>query len=154
MGSGQEFLCLRKATLEDAQQLFEWRNDPATRANSFQKDKVSWEQHIAYLRRVLADERIELFVAEAGHDAVGTGRSVFGENVYNLSWTVAPHKRGQGWGKKLLVAMIALLPEGAEFSAEVLDKNEASHRMAEAVGMKRDRSENGIVYYRGVRERL
>lgn len=152
MKNGKEVLCLRKATAEDARMLLDWRNDPGTRANSFQKGKVGWEEHVAYLHKTLADDRTDLFVAEAGNDAVGTGRMVFRGNACILSWTVAPQKRGQGWGKRLLAAMVELLPEGTEFEAEVLENNAASRHMAEAVGMRNERVENGIAYYKGVKE--
>ena len=151
MEGRREGLRLRKATMEDAKMLLDWRNDPETRANSFQKDNVSWEEHITYLRTTLADEQTALFVAEVGNEAVGTGRVVFRQKRYSLSWTVAPQHRGQGVGKRLLAAMIALLPDGVEFEAEVLENNEASRRMAESAGMTVDYIENGIVYYKGVR---
>jgi hypothetical protein len=38
-------LCLRIATPEDSHQLWQWRNDPVTRANSKTNEQVPFERH-------------------------------------------------------------------------------------------------------------
>ena len=149
--AGQKRLALRKATEADAEMLFAWRNDPETRANSFHQDELVWEDHLAYLKRVLHDEHVALFIGENDEGALGTVRSVWQEGTYTLSWAVAPAHRGRGWGKRLLAGLIATLPAGAVYRAEVLAHNAASHRLAQAVGMQVEQVVDEITYYKGVR---
>ena len=66
---------------------------------------------------------------------LGTVRADKLAEVYELSWTVAPEQRGKGWGKKMVAALIAVLPDGAAYQAVVLHTNPASERIAAGLGM-------------------
>ena len=59
-----ETVRLRPATIEDAQRLFEWRNDPQTRAQSLQQQPVAWESHLAWLQASLRNPNRQLYIAE------------------------------------------------------------------------------------------
>ena len=127
---------LRRATAGDARLLYDWRNDPATRDNSLSHEPVAWEAHLKWLGRCLTDSSRALYVAETSGNVVGTVRSDFDGKSYELSWTVAPEQRGKGLGLGMVRALIATLPVEAYYQATVLRGNEASHRIAQAVGMK------------------
>jgi spore coat polysaccharide biosynthesis protein SpsF len=92
---------LRLATADDARTLYDWRNDPGTRAASFTSDLVVWEDHVAWLSRRLADPAVRLWIA----DGVGTVRAErVAPGVAELHVTVAPEARGQGRAAPLLDA--------------------------------------------------
>src|SRR5712691_11123998 len=99
-------LVLRPVTLADAQLLHAWRNDPATRAGSRSSDTVSLSSHIAWLTKVLASSNYIIRIAEAGGKPVGVVRADKIAEGWELSWTVAPDRRRQGIGPRM-VAMFA-----------------------------------------------
>ena len=132
---------LRPATLADAELLFVWRNDPLTRQQSIHTEPVVWESHLAWLETSLQNPDRWLFIAEQAVPAMqapvvlGTVRADKLAEVYELSWTVAPEQRGKGWGKKMVAALIAVLPDGAAYQAVVLHTNPASERIAAGLDM-------------------
>ena len=149
-----ETVRLRPATLEDAQRLFVWRNDPLTRAQSLQQQPVVWGDHLEWLQASLQNPARQLFIAEsaglAGQEqplTLGTVRADKTEETYELSWTVAPEERGKGWGRKMVAALIEILPAQASYTAIVLHSNPASQRIAESLALtERQRQECYTVY--------
>ena len=126
-------LLLRPATLDDCDRLLACRNDPATRRNSRNSAAVIAEAHGAWLRAVLADPDRRLMIAESGGEPVGTVRADRDAGGWELSWTVAPAARGQGYGARIVAAAM----EGlfGPIRAAIRPENGASLRIAEAVGM-------------------
>ena len=49
---------LRTATIQDADLLLEWRNDPKTRKASHNTDEVQRDEHISWLTKTLNNEVI------------------------------------------------------------------------------------------------
>ncbi len=90
---------LRPATIQDADLLLEWRNDPETRSASHKTAVVQREEHISWLLKTLDNPSRRLLIAEENEVPVGTVRADFSDGVYELSWTVAPDARGYGVGK-------------------------------------------------------
>jgi len=132
---------LRPVTIEDAELLFIWRNDPLTRAQSIHTEPVVWENHLDWLETSLQTPDRQLFIAEQALPAeqttvvLGTVRADKLAEVYELSWTVAPEQRGKGWGRKMVAALIDVLPAGVAYQAVVLNTNPASERITLGLGM-------------------
>jgi len=119
---------IRPATLEDAQRLFEWRNDPLTRSMFRNREIVEWPDHLAWLRARLAREEPNLFVAEVDGVAVGT----FRVDDHEVSYTVAPEARGQGHGYVMIRKAREMF---GPLLAEIYERNTASIKVAERAGM-------------------
>ena len=132
---------LRPATIADAQLLFAWRNDPLTRTQSIRTQPVEWESHLAWLAASLQNPDRQLFIAEQALPVeqatvvLGTVRADKMDEEYELSWTVAPEQRGNGWGRKMVAALIDQLPAGVAYQAVVLNTNPVSQRIAAGLGM-------------------
>lgn len=129
-------LRFRAATLDDAQTLLDWRNDPQTRQASHSAGVVAAKDHQAWLQRCLADPQRRLWVACQHNQAVGTVRaepSADGTATL-LSWTVNPARRGTGVGR----AMVELATQqlAGRLLAEVKEGNMASQRIALAAGLQ------------------
>lgn len=131
----------RPATGCDAQLLLRWRNDPAVRKVSRVREPVRWADHSAWLRGALEHPGRRLFVVEAANSAIGTVR--FDEltgGEWEVSVTVAPEFRGQGWSVPVLRAaenaFVAGFGDasGARLVASVLATNPASRRLFEITG--------------------
>jgi spore coat polysaccharide biosynthesis predicted glycosyltransferase SpsG/RimJ/RimL family protein N-acetyltransferase len=120
-------LVARPAGMPDARLLWEWRNDPVTRAGSRSSTEVSWDDHLRWLAASLARTDRMLLVVEdpvntaGGVEAVGTvrwdrerehggehgperGREHGREHEWEVSVTVAPERRGQSLARPILRA--------------------------------------------------
>ncbi|MDB5943189.1 MAG: GCN5-like N-acetyltransferase [Ramlibacter sp.] len=138
-------MILRAATMDDADALLAWRNDPATRALSHDKANVERHAHLEWLARSLANPHRRLLIAERDGVPVGTVRADFINGVHELSWTVAPQARGQGVAKEM-VAMLAAQIQGT-IRAQVLRGNDASVQVALHAGMKLLQEVGGVIYF-------
>ena len=138
-------LQFRMATIDDADMLFQWRNDPETRKQSHNTDEVNYDGHVAWLKASLVNPNREIRIAELNGVAVGTIRLDTVNNECLLSWAVASAARGKGIGKTMLSKTIETrsLPMKAEVKAD----NAPSRRMAEYAAMVLEREENGVAYY-------
>jgi len=139
---------LRKATKEDSQRLFEWRNDPETRQQSLNTVLVEQAEHEQWLAKSLANPDRQLFIFEENGTPVGTCRidreTANGREVFELSWTIAPEQRGKGLGKKMLGELLALETlRGKLIKATIKSDNLASVKMAEKFGFHFERNEKG-----------
>lgn len=111
-------LSLRPATPEDAARLYAWRMDPGTRANSLAPAAITPAEHRHWLTKNLANPTRRLYIAEGPEGPVGTGRLDLTASVRAGEWaleaapvaevsvTVAPEVRGQGWGTRLVAALV------------------------------------------------
>jgi UDP-2,4-diacetamido-2,4,6-trideoxy-beta-L-altropyranose hydrolase len=96
-------LSLRPATLDDAERLFHWFNDPETRRWSFSPQPVDWRGHGEWLRRSLQDPDRTLWVAESPRGSpVGQVRLDRHGATATLSVSLAPEARGRGLGGALI----------------------------------------------------
>jgi RimJ/RimL family protein N-acetyltransferase len=121
---------LRPAVIEDAELLLAWRNDRVTRAASRNQREVTWEEHITWLTRVLADETIALWVAE--HDGAPAGQLRFdglGGAEVEITISLDRERRGQGLGPAVILAGVDWLAErqpDVTVVAEIRPENAAS----------------------------
>jgi RimJ/RimL family protein N-acetyltransferase len=113
-------LVARPATLKDARLLWQWRNDPVTRSGSRSPEEVSWDDHLRWLTSSLARSDRLLLVVQDADGPVGTVRwdlergaegPTDGGSEWEVSITVAPHRRGNSLGRPLLRAAELALSE-------------------------------------------
>lgn len=127
-------LVLRDATLADEERIFGWGNDPVTRAASFTPEPISWNDHQAWLRSRLAHPSAATYVAHDG-DEVGLVRfDVVAPGRVEVGVTVAPARRGEGWGGALVEAGSRRRAVGVEsltVEALITASNKASIRAFE-----------------------
>ncbi len=136
---------LRPATRADSSHLLNWRNDPETRRNFRNPDPVDPDTHEDWLRRKLADEDCRLMIAEVAGRPVGTVRADRESDAWWLSWSIDPNERGKGYGSAMVAAMIARLH--GRVCAVTKYGNLASERIASAIGMARQETRDGFVYW-------
>jgi RimJ/RimL family protein N-acetyltransferase len=137
---------LTPATMEDADLLFSWRNDPETRKASLSTRSIAFSDHIIWLSRFLKDESKKMYIARKGDgQPVGTVRVEKIDGRYELSWTVAPEARGNGMGKTMVAKMARMMSN--PITAKIKQNNPASVRIAEHAGMTLIQRKNSILYY-------
>jgi UDP-2,4-diacetamido-2,4,6-trideoxy-beta-L-altropyranose hydrolase len=95
-------LSLRAATMNDAEILFRWANDPAVRAASFHSDPIEWEAHRTWLAGRLGDPNALIVIVECGGVAIGSVRFVIAPGSATISITVSPDHRARGLGARMI----------------------------------------------------
>jgi len=142
-------LVLRRATIEDAEVIFEWRNDPVTRLSSHNTEAIDFSSHVAWFRATLENPMRQLLIAEQDGVPVGTVRTDYDANgSAELSWTIAPGARGQGIAKHMVKAVADEVAKKCVVKAEVKVGNTASVKVAEAAGMQMARQDGEILHFR------
>ena len=128
----------RKVTMDDAGTILNWRNDETTRKNSFSEGKIALEDHLKWLEKKLSDPDCHMYILEDDGKDIGNIRLdiLDGGKVAEISYMVSPDKRGQGYGKKiLLMADDIVKPLGVKvLTGLVKEDNVASRKCFEATG--------------------
>ncbi|GAB3479949.1 GNAT family N-acetyltransferase [Marinomonas epiphytica] len=138
---------IRSATLDDAQILLEWRNDLITRKASHSEDIVSFESHMVWLQASLADHlRRRIWVAEWQGKPIGTCRADKQNELWSLSWTLAPSARGQGLAIPMIQAVMDKTP--GVLLAQVKEENLASQKVAQKLGFQLVNVKDGVLNYK------
>ena len=125
-------ITVRPATLDDAADLFAWRNDPETRAMCPDGTPVAWDDHIAWLTRTLATTDRRLLISEADGRPAATARFDY-DNPTEFSFTIAPSFRCKALSLQLMRAAMATEPA---FIAHIRAINRPCQRLAAAAGMR------------------
>ncbi|MDX2175700.1 MAG: UDP-2,4-diacetamido-2,4,6-trideoxy-beta-L-altropyranose hydrolase [Candidatus Sumerlaeia bacterium] len=140
---------MRPASMDDAELLLNWRNDPLTRLMSLSADEVTLEEHLRWLEGTLKRTDRELLIGEFQGEAVGLGRhDYFGQNDSLLNINMNSLARGRGFAVGLLGAAMrwpAAKRGPTLIHGHVFPENSASQRMVQQNGMAR----HGYVKVRG-----
>jgi UDP-2,4-diacetamido-2,4,6-trideoxy-beta-L-altropyranose hydrolase len=99
---------LRRATADDAHRVWEWRNEPATRAASFNTAEVSWEGHQRWFTGRLSDSATRMLIAsDAAGREIGFVRFDVAGREAEISVALDVTTRGRGWGRAIIRASSA-----------------------------------------------
>jgi UDP-2,4-diacetamido-2,4,6-trideoxy-beta-L-altropyranose hydrolase len=109
---------VREAEAGDLRQLWEWANDPVTRANSFTPEPVSWDEHVGWFQR-RRDAGLPTLVVEHAGEPLATVR--FDDPAHStISVTLAPASRGGGWGSACILAGLHFREQTMHASSDVV----------------------------------
>ncbi len=130
-------LYLRKANERDKKILFDWANEPETRANSFHQEEISWEEHTEWYGRVMQAEDVLLYIAMDFMKPVGQVRLNIEDNAGRISYSVDEECRGDHLGQRML-ALLEKETAGkvTRLVAQVKPDNMASRQNFEKLGYK------------------
>ncbi len=121
--------------MEDAMDIMRWRNDEQSRANSFSKNIIRIPEHLEWYKKKMADENCHLFILTAGSEKAGYIRIDVTGDFGEISYIIAPEKRGQGLGKEILALLEKSLPDGVNaLIGFTLPQNEGSGKCFEYNG--------------------
>lgn len=128
---------IRDATINDAEILFEWANDPNTRQNSFNPETIEWNNHISWLKKKLIDPLTKIYILYYHHTQIATVRFDTNKNTI-IGITVAPSHRGLGLGAEVLkIATNKFwINNNNEIFAYIKKGNFASQRIFEKAGFR------------------
>lgn len=137
MPSAGPALRLRRARVEDAQTLLDWRNEPATRVMSLTTAAIGWAEHIRWFRSRLQSGRSEILLLQARELPVGQVRFDLEPDHAVLSYSLDPIVRGRGWSRWLVSQAVQRLREshpGVIVRAQVKPENTASTKVFTGLG--------------------
>jgi UDP-2,4-diacetamido-2,4,6-trideoxy-beta-L-altropyranose hydrolase len=95
-------LTLRPAQADDCRLIWEWANDPLTRAASFSAQPIPWEDHVAWFMAQLADPDCLFYVALDAAAPIGQIRYQIEGQEAVVSVSLSPGRRGQGYGSRII----------------------------------------------------
>lgn len=133
---------LRNITEADLPMLLDWRNDPVTRYNSNNIEKVEVAEHMIFMKKAMESDHISIFIYEESEVSVGTIRL---EKLNRdsdksfMSWNVAPDSRGRGVGGRMIKACLEQFNDylkNHQLFAEIKEWNEPSKRIAISNGFE------------------
>ncbi len=98
----------RLATLDDMKDVFDLSNDETVRKNSFNQDKISWEDHQAWFKNKLQDKNclFYLFRTKKENDFCGYIRLDKEDDVWVITIHISLKYRNKGLGCEFLNEII------------------------------------------------
>ena len=153
----KENIVLRRASMADAELLFEWKNDKTTIENSITKRGVTMDEHLQWLQAVISNPNRQLFILDVDGISVGQLRldlEVIADVVTaEISYGLGAEYRGKGLGKVLLeqADTLATIFKLEELSAEVLPHNAASRKLFQSLGYAEEQNGELYVYRKRIR---
>ena len=107
---------LRPVTMQDAELILEWVNDPLDRANSYSSEPITLDEHLAWLKRSLSNPEVYLYMMTYKGEDVGHIKLYVNDGKAEIGYCIAPNWRGRGLAK-VIVALMTI--EAAEHLSEV-----------------------------------
>jgi UDP-2,4-diacetamido-2,4,6-trideoxy-beta-L-altropyranose hydrolase len=121
---------LRRATPEDAERVWPWRDAPSSRRHSTDPRPLPLGEHLAWWSHALQDPTRDLLIAEVGSRAVGVIRFDRNDAEATVSIYLDPGLTGLGLGRHILEAgrrqVADTAPQVATLFADILPANRAS----------------------------
>jgi len=131
-------LRIRPVRDQDAHRLWEWVNEPGTRASAFRSDPIPWEEHLAWFGRKYGDAQCRMYILEV--DGLQAGQVRFDidpDGRAEVDVSIAAECRGRGYGAEALrLAAARLFADTGctEVVAHIKPGNAASARAFEKAG--------------------
>lgn len=97
-------IVMRRACIEDTEQIFTWRNAQVTRRYSFDPNPITRGTHQEWFRRAVADSNTVILIGELNGAPIGVARFDLIAIVATVSVYLVPEYHGQGLGTALLEA--------------------------------------------------
>ena len=149
-------ITFRRATAADSGDLFDWRNDPVTRAASVSQDPVAREDHALWFDASLASNARWIYLAIDDESSQSVGMCRFdlnpgGEDV-EVSINLNPEWRGKGLAFDVLAGGLARFREDrgstAALTATIRTSNQPSARIFTRAGFTLVDSVDQFDHYR------
>ncbi|MEK7078595.1 MAG: GNAT family N-acetyltransferase [Patescibacteria group bacterium] len=142
----------RKVGLADSRLLFHWKNDPIVRRASFWQNIIRFKDHIEWLKAVLNNPNILIYILERNSIPVGMYRLELIKETATINISVDSKFRGQGVGKKIIGQIILTAKNVGikKLIAEVKMDNLPSNKLFLAFGFYKVKEDvkNGSPYSR------
>jgi RimJ/RimL family protein N-acetyltransferase len=147
-------MIIAKASLQDSNDIWTWRNDPYTRSMFINTDEVSWDIHRNWFEKSLINPNRFLYIGyiEVKEDEkVGMCRFdiEINSNIADVSINLNPKMRGKHLSHQLLADSITVFWENRRISlkATIKKENTASIRCFSKCGFVLDSADTEYNHY-------
>lgn len=93
---------LKKVTYKDCELLFQWVNDNEVRKNSFNVEKIQYEDHVKWFKNKMDSHNQYMFILYDEEGPKGQIRVDIEENKGGIGYSIDSKYRGKGYGSKIL----------------------------------------------------
>lgn len=93
---------LRSVEPDDINLLFTWANDPLIRKNAFHTEQIKFEDHKKWFTKLLNDPSQKQYIFMKNGQPIGQIRFSISDDRAVIDYSIAPGKRGFGYGKILI----------------------------------------------------
>lgn len=131
---------IRKATIEDCKNIYEWRNHEINRQFSHNTDIIPYEWHVEWFTKKIDSPITDILIGSTDENIGVIRFDYININHALISIYLVPGKHGKGLGKELLKDAIKWLKNKGDYNikAEILPENIASLKIFAAMGFKYD----------------
>ena len=147
MGGSQAMIRLRRAAMEDALAVLEWRNDPDTIEMSKTLRTVTPAEHMKWFSGAINDPNRIILIALEDERRLGMVRFDKVDDGWLVSMNLAATERRRGYGYSVLSNALTTIGS-APLLAEIRASNSASRRVFKKCGFYCQRVEDGFEYWR------
>ncbi len=141
---------IRNINQQDSKDLFEWRNNFGSRKMSFEKKKITLEEHEKWFKESIISPNKIFYIGEYNGTKIGVCRFEFynKKNISEISININPNVRGKGYGKKLLTNAINtyLKNKNCILTAKIKEDNSISLKLFSSSGFLVTKKDKGIIY--------
>ena len=140
MSDGSRRVAIRMVTIEDIDDVFLWKNDPASIQQSLNREHVNWADHSDWFRRTLrsSDCCFLMCFSVLLDRKIGVVRFDIDASIAVLSINLDPQMRGLGFGYECLSNAIDFLAKNFKsvdvVQAKVRVENKTSDRIFKKIG--------------------
>jgi UDP-2,4-diacetamido-2,4,6-trideoxy-beta-L-altropyranose hydrolase len=133
----------RKAEDRDMMQVFEWANDPLSRANSYFSEPIALETHKTWFSKKLKDKNSVIYIAEFENKPAGMIRYDIGEENAVVGILIGKSFRGKGLASDFLrdTAKLYFNESQKPILAYIKKENVASVKSFEKADYKKEKEE-------------
>ena len=122
-------LNLRKIMKEDIEFLFELVNDSSVRRNSFNSEKIGWNEHQKWFLSKILSSKTKMFILEKNKTPIGQIRFDLFKREWEVDYAIIEKFRGMGLGKKIIKMGIEKLDKSTCVVAKVKSINAPSNKI-------------------------
>ena len=148
---------LRKATIQDMDTLYHWRNDETSRKASLNSDYIPYETHKKWYQDALNNQDIQIFIMESDSTPLGQVRLNYWYDELVISYSISPQFRGRHLGQEMLQLTEELLnhdpdarKDGRYLIAYVKKDNLASQHIFEKLKYKKEEQDKWFKYIKKI----
>ena len=145
-------MLIREATDDDIWDIFQWRNDPISRAMFVNQEPVSYDEHEKWFKETQASLERKIFLSVDGVNKIGVChfKLKYDEGVAEISVNLNPAARGRGFSQKCIyMSCIAFQSHFAlPINAIIKHGNLASERGFIGAGFEKIGTDTSFTQYR------
>lgn len=95
-------LIFKPAEMNDCDLLYKWVNDETVRRNSFNSQKIAYENHKAWFENRLNSDKCFIFVVYSEDTPIGQIRLDIDRDIGIINYSIDRQFRGMGYGTEIL----------------------------------------------------